>query len=55
LDEERGRDRRLDKNSIMRMRWARNSYKTLLGNRERKKLFGRPMRIWEDNIKIDLG
>jgi hypothetical protein len=32
----------------------RNSYKILIGTRERKKPLGRPRRRWKDNIKMDL-
>jgi hypothetical protein len=44
-----------------RMRWAgrvarigrkRNAYRILVGGPEGRRLLGRPIRIWEDNIKI---
>ena len=46
-----------------RMRWAghvacmgerRGVYRVLVGKLEEKRPFGRPRRIWEDNIKMDL-
>jgi hypothetical protein len=46
-----------------RMRWAghvsrmgekRNTYRTLVGKPEGKKLLGRPRRRWVDNIKMGL-
>jgi hypothetical protein len=44
------------------MRWAghatrtvvmRNAYKIVIENLKGKKPFGRPRRIWEDNIRMD--
>jgi len=32
----------------------RNKYKILVGKCERKSTFGRSMRRWEDNIRMDL-
>jgi hypothetical protein len=32
----------------------RGVYRVLVGKPEGKKPLGRPMRIWEDNIKMDL-
>jgi hypothetical protein len=32
----------------------RNAYTLLVGKPERKRSLGRPIRRWEDNIKIDL-
>jgi hypothetical protein len=32
----------------------RSAYKILVGKPERKRPLGRPMRRWEDNIKMDL-
>jgi hypothetical protein len=46
-----------------RMRWAghvprmgemRNAYRILVGNPERKRPLKRPMRRWEDNIRMHL-
>jgi hypothetical protein len=46
-----------------RMRWAghvarmeegRSVYRVLVGRPEGKRLLGRPRRMWEDNIKLDL-
>jgi len=46
-----------------RMRWAghvarmgedRGVHRVLVGKPEGKRLLGRPRRIWEDNIKMDL-
>ncbi|KAJ4452194.1 hypothetical protein ANN_03712 [Periplaneta americana] len=46
-----------------RLRWAghvahmgesRNAYRVLVGRSEGKRPLGRPRRIWEDNIKMDL-
>jgi hypothetical protein len=31
-----------------------NSYKILVGKPERKKSLGRPIRRWQDNIRMDL-
>jgi hypothetical protein len=39
---------------IARMGKMRNAYKLLVGKPEGKRPFGRPRRIWEDNIKMDL-
>jgi hypothetical protein len=36
------------------MRQIINSSKTLIRKRKGKRLFGRPRRGWEDNIKINL-
>jgi hypothetical protein len=33
---------------------VRNAYIILVGKPERKRFIGRPMRRWEDNIKMDL-
>jgi hypothetical protein len=33
----------------------RNSYRILVGKQERKRLLGRPKRMWEDGITTDLG
>jgi hypothetical protein len=47
-----------------RMRWAglvawmgaeRNAYRILVGKPEGKRPLGRPRRMWEDNIRMDLG
>jgi PAS domain-containing protein len=32
----------------------RSAYRILVGNPEGRRLLGRPRRIWEDNIKVDL-
>jgi hypothetical protein len=32
----------------------RNTYKILVGKRDGKRPLGRPRRIWEDNIKMDV-
>jgi len=32
----------------------RDVYRILVGKPERKRLLGRPRRIWEENIKMDL-
>ena len=32
----------------------RKAYRVLIGNSERRRLFGRPRVSWEDNIKIVL-
>jgi hypothetical protein len=46
-----------------RLRWAglvtrmgerRGAYRALVGKPERRRPLGRPRRIWEDNIKMDL-
>jgi hypothetical protein len=39
---------------IARMGEKRVVYRVLVGKPEGKRLFGRPRRRWEDNIKIDL-
>jgi hypothetical protein len=31
-----------------------NAYNIFVGKRGRKRLFGRPVRRWEDNIKMDV-
>jgi hypothetical protein len=36
------------------MRERRGSYRVLVGKLEGKRPLGRPRRIWEDNVKIDL-
>ena len=36
------------------MREKRGVYRFLVGKRAGKRLFGRPRRGWEDNIKMDL-
>jgi len=36
------------------MRGSRCTYRVLVGKPEGKKPFGRPMHIWENNIKMDL-
>jgi hypothetical protein len=47
-----------------RMRWAghvvlmveeRGAYRVLVGRPESKRPLGRPRRMWEDNIKMNLG
>jgi hypothetical protein len=35
------------------MRDIRSMYKILIGNPGGNRLFGRPTRVWEDNIKND--
>jgi hypothetical protein len=32
----------------------RGTYRALVGNPEKRRQLGRPRRMWEDNIKIDL-
>jgi hypothetical protein len=32
----------------------RNNYKILVGKPEGKRSLGRPLRTWEDNIRVDL-
>jgi hypothetical protein len=32
----------------------RNAYRILIGKPEGKRPLGRPMHIWDDNIKVDL-
>ena len=39
---------------MARMEEGRGVHKVLLGKPEGKIPFGRPRRIWEDNIKMDL-
>jgi hypothetical protein len=39
---------------IARMEERRNAYKIDVGNSEGRRQLGRRMRIWEDNIRIDL-
>ena len=39
---------------MARMGEGRGVYRVLIGKPEGKRLFGRPRRRWEDNIKIDL-
>ena len=39
---------------VARMNEKRCVYRVLVGKPERKKPLGRPMVIWEDNIKMDL-
>ena len=36
------------------MREDRNAFKNLTGNPTGKRPLGRPMHIWEDNIRMDL-
>ena len=36
------------------MERSRNAYRVLVGKPEGKRPLGRPMRRWEDNIKMDL-
>jgi hypothetical protein len=36
------------------MGWNRNSYKISMGKPEGERPLGRPIRGWEDNIKMDL-
>ena len=36
------------------MEQSRNSHRVLVGKPEGKRPLGRPKRIWEDNIKMDL-
>jgi hypothetical protein len=42
------------KRPVARMVEKRNAYKTLVYNPERKIPLGRPTRMWEDNIEMDL-
>ena len=37
-----------------RMELSRNAYRVLVGKPEGNRPLGRPRRIWEDNIKMDL-
>ena len=39
---------------VVRMRERRGVYRVLVGKPEGKRIFGRPRRRWEDNIKMDL-
>jgi hypothetical protein len=39
---------------VKRMGARRNAYRILVGKPEGKTLLGRPNRMWEDNIKMDL-
>ena len=39
---------------MARMEEGRGVHKVLVGKPEGKRLLGRPRRIWEDNIKMDL-
>ena len=39
---------------IASMEQSRNTYRVLVGKPRRKSPLGRPRRIWEENIKIDL-
>jgi len=39
---------------VARMGERRGVYRVLVGEREGKRLLGRPSRRWEDNIKMDL-
>jgi hypothetical protein len=39
---------------VERMREKRNACRILVGRPEGKRLLGRPRRMWEDNIKINL-
>jgi transposase len=39
---------------VARMREMRNAYRILVGKPEGDRLLGRPRRIWEDNIRIDV-
>ena len=39
---------------MARMGERRDVYRVLVGKPEGKRPFGRPMRRWEDNIKMDL-
>ena len=39
---------------VVRMGERRGVYRVLVGKPERKRPLGRPRRIWEDNIKMDL-
>ena len=36
------------------MEQSRNAYRVLVGKPEGKRPLGRPRRMWEDNIKLDL-
>ena len=39
---------------VARMGESKGVYRALVGNPERKRPLGRPRRIWEDYIKVDL-
>ena len=39
---------------VARMRESTGAYRVLVWKPDGKRLLGRPMRRWEDNIKIDL-
>jgi hypothetical protein len=39
---------------IARMGRKRNAYRVLVGKPKGNSLLGRPRRMWEDNIKLDL-
>jgi len=39
---------------VARMGERRGAYRRFVGKPEGNRPFGRPMRIWEDNIKVDL-
>ena len=39
---------------VARMEQSRNAYRVLVGKPEGKRPLGRPIRRWEDNIKMDL-
>ena len=39
---------------VARMQQSRNAYRVLVGKPESKRPLGRPRRIWEDNIKMNL-
>jgi len=39
---------------VARMGEMRGACRVFLGKPERKRPLGRPMRIWEDNVKMDL-
>jgi hypothetical protein len=40
--------------NVARMGEMRNAYNILVGKPEGRRQFGRPRRIWEDNIRMDL-
>ena len=39
---------------VVRMGYRRGVYRVLVGKPEGKRTLGRPMRRWEDNIKMDI-
>jgi hypothetical protein len=39
---------------VARIEEGRGVYRVLVGRLEGKRLLGRPRRMWEDNIKMDL-